>query len=243
MKNRVVVFLALVILTCALSAQAQVRTWAFSKDTVIESQTQTGTDTVTVGAQKYYFAYSNKISIVNQGAIPLILDSLYVERIQSSFSLAWFRFKVYDSTKNGQISPTLAGSISVDGSLNCPAPGNCGISMSSVSNSLGSIQVQASRNFYNFEMDAPVPVTKRSAAFGVGDTIRYRIIFTAKNDRGRDTLVIRGTQQYPDPSAILPGVLNPKQGKSDPHLFDLRGRRMEPIPEGLMTTPATLLRE
>jgi len=201
---------------------AQDRTWAFSKDTVYEGQS--GTDTMTVDGQKFYFPHTNKVAIVNQGVSPLVLDSLYIERVRADFSGLSFSFATYDSTKNGRLSPTYAGRNNYWGDASCPASGSCATHLSS---GLGSIDVQTSRNLYDFSIDVPPSIAKRAVVTAVGDTLCYRMIFTAKNGRGRDTLIVLGTQQYPNPSAISAGSRGAIQSKVKMDRFDIRGRRME----------------
>jgi hypothetical protein len=209
------------------STSAQTRTWAFSKDTVYEGQS--GTDTMTVNGQRYFFPYTNKVAVVNQGASPLTFDSLYIEKVQAFFDNMTFGFVLYDSTKNGQLSPSYAGRSAYWGGAYCPSTTSCSFTPIS---GFGSIEVQASRNLYDFEIDAPVPLAKKAVTAAAGDTICFRMIFTAKNSRGRDTLIVRGTQQYPSLSVILQGLRDSKDSKIKRDIFDLRGRRMEKMPEG-----------
>lgn len=228
----------MVIVTLAVSGEswAQSRTWAFSKDTVYENQS--GIDTMTTNGQNYFFYYSNKVTITNQGAIPLVFDSLYIERIGASYSGMRFEFKTYDSTKNGELTSTLAGRTYYWGSGSCPSVGNC---TTSPMNGFSSIEIQASRNLYDFSIDVPPSVAKRAATSVVGDTLCYRMIFTATNSRGRDTLIVQGTQEYPNPSSVLSGISNAEMLGLKSRIFDLRGRRMERMPDGVKVPWAPLV--
>lgn len=81
MKNPGKHLLALVILTGALSAQAQVRTWAFSKDTVYE-----------------WAANSDSASLSNNGSDSLKFDSIALELVRPTAT----RFQVAFQTVQAQ---------------------------------------------------------------------------------------------------------------------------------------------
>jgi hypothetical protein len=202
-KSLKVVLLALM---AAPFAQAQPRTWAFSKDTVYGNQ-------------------SGVVNVTNTGIVPLRFDSLYLERIKSTFKETGFRFGVSDSVQN----PVYFWS-----PWSCQTIGPCDSGMVLVFDTTKVPQIQ---RLYDVEVDYQFPPQAETFGTGVGDSVKFRAIFVAKNSRGRDTLIIMGTQRYPIPSGIIPlgvpdGIL-----KNPPKFFDLRGRRMDPPKARVAPTP------
>ncbi|MCD6025086.1 MAG: hypothetical protein K0Q91_2002 [Fibrobacteria bacterium] len=76
MKNFGKHFLALVILTGAFSAQAQVRTWAFSKDTVYE-----------------WASNGDSVTLVNSGSDSLKFDSIGLELVRPTATVFQVEFQ------------------------------------------------------------------------------------------------------------------------------------------------------
>ena len=108
--------------------------------------------------------------------------------------------------------------------------------------SLDTNQVQQSKSVYDFRVDYGVVPTAETNGTGIGDTLKYRAIFVAKNGRGRDTLFVIGTQQYPVSMAItLPVKVGGKTLEGATKVFDLRGRRVEKILEGTKVPWAPLV--
>jgi hypothetical protein len=88
-----------------------------------------------------------------------------------------------------------------------------------------------SDKYWGFDLDSIIypPLAKRS--FNHGDTLVLRAIFVGKSGRGNDTLIVMGRAGYT--TALLPASRYlSKPYALDDRLFDLRGRRVEKVPEG-----------
>jgi hypothetical protein len=235
---------SLVTLLCGLALwgasvplHAQARTWAFAKDTVYEWQS--GTDTITVNGQKRGFAYGSKLSVTNDGVQPLRFDTVLLERIQSSFQTGILSLSLYDSAKSISLAQGVART---DYSMqwSCPSVGPCSyVPGSGLNQKPDTLPVRPSA-LYNFKMDSYTLLAKSSAATAIGDTVKYRAIFTGRGGRGRDTVIVVAIQH--NPSAIaFPGSLNLKNPGPSSKLFDLRGRRVELVPGSLKASWAPVV--
>jgi hypothetical protein len=80
------------------------------------------------------------------------------------------------------------------------------------------------REFW-IDVDAP-PLAKSAVGAAVGDTLRARLIFQASAGRGRDTLLVNGTQQ----TTSLRFMRRPQYGGHTAldRSFDPLGRRVDP---------------
>jgi hypothetical protein len=85
----------------------------------------------------------------------------------------------------------------------------------------------------------PIILTKRAGGLALGDTMQARLIFQASGGRGRDTLLVNGTQQTT--SLRLPSVFQAPEGAKGGRRFDLRGRRIEKLPEGVRSPAVPLV--
>ena len=72
----------------------------------------------------------------------------------------------------------------------------------------------------------------KSSAITQGDTLLVRLIFMASAGRGRDTLMLKGKQQLPPYVGLRLKQDILRQPLADDRFFDLRGRRLEKMPEG-----------
>jgi hypothetical protein len=185
---------ALAVLAGALSAQAQVRTWAFSKDTVHERT-----------------SVSDSVTIANNGTDTLRFDSIGMELVRptaNQFQVMFnFQNQTYLLNQNQQ-------------NLKYHSP-------------MTPIKIAAGQtaNGFDFRVEDYVVRTAKSSAIVQGDTLLVRMIFLASANRGRDTLMLKGKQDLPATLRVpRKGV---KSASTENSLFDLRGRRVESIPEGL----------
>jgi hypothetical protein len=85
----------------------------------------------------------------------------------------------------------------------------------------------------------PSIMSKSTVAEMIGDTLVVRLIFIASANRGRDTLVLIGKQDYPD--AIGFGKRNPLKPSDANNLFDPLGRRQKIFGPGRVFFPVPLL--
>lgn len=220
--------LASLIILC-LGSNISARDWSLGKDTV--SVWQTGADTIVVGGQKRAFSYLNKVSITNGGAQGLRLDSFFLERVQASFQTGVMEFRVYDSAKSVGLSQGVA-STKYRLQWYCPTIGACTRSRPAAPNmepDTVRLPTQPMAIYDVIMFSAPI-TAKRSASSATMDTTRFRAIFAADSQRGRDTVMLVGTPDYTTSISYQrpEGFTSPLPGSNQ---FDLRGRRLEKIPE------------
>jgi hypothetical protein len=193
--------LALAILTTALSAHAQIRAWAFSKDTVYE-----------------WASNGDTVSLVNNRTDTLKFDSIGLELVRPTSTHFQVRFQTAQSGSlldfnQGKIITVASGNLFVAAGQTKPV--------------------------FQFQVEDRIVRTAKSSAIVQGDTLLVRMIFMASAGGGRDTLMLKGKQNLPL-ALRLPGN-RLKSFSFDDRLFDLRGRRMEKIPEGLKAPWAPLV--
>jgi hypothetical protein len=187
---------AFVILTGALSTQAQVRTWAFSKDTLFD-----------------WASAGDFVDVSNTGTDTLQFDSVALQLVAPSMN----RYEVLFALQSG--TPAIYHLRYDAGVVSRPYGGTEKIKV-------GNGQT---RRFQNFEVESQIPITAKRAA--IGDTLTLRMIFIAAGSRGRDTLMVKGRQQYPSSlrnDQDFRATFSPSN-----RLFDLRGRQIERVPEGV----------
>jgi hypothetical protein len=158
-------------------------------------------------------AYGDSVRMTNSGSDTLKIDSIGIELIRPVGTRITLRFR--DEGGGYYTCYYNQGVVSVP----------CG------SGPIKLAPVQSGK-FQRFELDSIInaPVAKRS--FNYGDTLVIRAIFVGKSGRGNDTLIVMGREGYA--VALLPGSrFLSKTPASDDRLFDLRGRRVEKIPESL----------
>jgi hypothetical protein len=193
-----------ILLGCIAFGQAQSRTWAFSRDTVCQMYAGPGTDTVRV---------------TNSGTDTLRFDSVHLELVRPTATQ--YKAVFYPVARTAQNQPYVVsydtGVVSY-AFLNFP--------------DVRSIRIKAqdSARFSGFMVGRnPLVVTKRSA-IDPEDTVAVRMIFIASGGRGRDTLTVIGRENMV--IAIKPKSEKTRGSESRSDRFDLRGRRVEEMPEG-----------
>jgi hypothetical protein len=191
------------------------REWGFLKDTVYESRSSN-----TGG-----WPQKDTVFLKNIGVDSLRFDSVGVEPLTSgknqvdiffykSASISSPAYELFYSGGRTQYLYTSAKSISV-GALD-------------------------SLHLLNFRIDWQVYASPESITAG-SDTISARLVFFASNGRGRDTVIVLGIEENKPVS--LRTQLHPTVGfKAEKSSFDLRGRRIEPVSDGLKAplTPVVL---
>jgi hypothetical protein len=187
---------ALAFLAGALSAQAQVRTWAFSKDTLFD-----------------WASSGDFVDVSNTGTDTLQFDSVALQLISPSMNTYEVLFHLQTGT------PALCHFRYDQGVVIWP-----GCKTQKIKVAAGQ-----TRRLVNFEAESHIPATAKRAA--IGDTLVIRMIFIAGANRGRDTLMLRGRQEYPSSIRTGEALRNGLFGET--RFFDLRGRRMENLPKGL----------
>jgi hypothetical protein len=198
MKNLNRYLTALVVLTGALSAQAQVRTWGFSSDAVYE--------------------FSSSVTLSNQGSDTLRFDTVLLEIVRPNTSTYGVGFN--------RSSPGASYM------LNC-SNGTCTRTDPDPKTIVLGANQSVGLSLFRIDIHGGVPTAKRAAGAALGDTMQARLIFQASAGRGRDTLLVNGTQQL---TAIRAERRSPSEQSfkaTETRLFDLRGRRLESVPQGL----------
>jgi len=90
-----------------------------------------------------------------------------------------------------------------------------------------------------FRTEDRIAMVAKHAVINRGDTLFIRMIFMASQSRGRDTLILKGKQDFA--SSLRTGRVHLKPSVSVDHLFDLRGRRVEELPKGVKAPFAPLV--
>jgi hypothetical protein len=176
-----------------------------------QSHAQSRTWSFSKDTVREWSAYGDTVRLVNSGTDTLKIDSIGMELIRPSGNRIDARFRAggnyYTRRYNqGVVSVVTGSSLVVN-------PGQ-------------------SVNLHEFNLDSvvPPPVAKRS--FNSGDTLVVRLIFVGKAGRGNDTLIAMGREGYASALRFGAGTFL-KRPVADNRLFDLRGRRVEKIPESL----------
>jgi hypothetical protein len=87
------------------------------------------------------------------------------------------------------------------------------------------------RSLHHFTIEDHRNIVAKRAAIAVGDTLLTRLVFSAAGGRGRDTLFVRGVQEWPTGLRTFKPGSGAALKDGTPH--DLRGRRLEKIPQGV----------
>jgi hypothetical protein len=201
-----------ILLGCFAFGQAQSRTWAFSRDTVSRMVEGPGTDTVRV---------------TNFGTDTLRFDSVHLELLRPTAT--HYKAVFYPVPRTAQSQPYV---VSYDSGVVSHAYLNFPDARSI------RVKAQDSVRYSGFMVGRnPLLVTKRSA-IEPGDTVVVRMIFIASGGRGRDTLTVIGRENTV--VAIKPKSEKTTGSDDRSDRFDLRGRRIEKMPEG-KRIPRTLV--
>lgn len=191
------------LLACLASAPfAQVRTWHFSPDTVRHRN----------------FGALDTVRLVNSGADTLRFDSVHLELVRPTAT----RYEVvfYPVQPSGQTQPY---QVIHDGGVITYA----GINGTQDPRSIA-VRGQDSARFSGFKVGRHPLIVSKPAAIEPGDTVIVRAIFIASAGRGRDTLMVVGTEDFVNgvrPDLGPKGTRNHRLAFIDQ--FDPLGRRVE----------------
>jgi hypothetical protein len=150
------------------------------------------------------------VTLFNQGVDTLRFDTVYLEIVRpgtTTYGVGFSRLSPY-----------------VPYVLNC-SNGTCSQSPNPKSIVIAPAQSVHLDQFLIDLKGSPL-VAKRQVSVALGDTMQARLIFQAMGGRGRDTLIVHGTQQTTVIRAMRP-YSNAEQPEKGSHFFDLRGRRVE----------------